>query len=269
MDIAAVIALVTTVLAATWRLATPLIYASVGELFTERSGVLNIGLEGIMLFGAFAGFAAGIRHRKPSRRPGRRDRRRLVDRPDVRGLHSEIKANQIVVGAAINMIGLGLTGFLYRTLFDVNTKAVKTFRARSRSRSSARFRSSATSSSNRACWSTPRLIVVPLAAFLLYRTRLRPRGPLGRRTPEGRRHSRHQRDAHPLCLLVRSAAHSRPWAARFSRSRTRTRLSRGWSRAAGSLRWPSSCSVAGSRGASSAHRCSSASSTGCSSICRR
>ena len=36
-----------------------------------------------------------------------------------------IKANQIVVGAALNMVGLGLTGFLYRTLFDISTKASK------------------------------------------------------------------------------------------------------------------------------------------------
>jgi simple sugar transport system permease protein len=44
-------------LAATLRVATPLIFASVGEVFTERSGVLNLGIEGIMFLGAFTGFA--------------------------------------------------------------------------------------------------------------------------------------------------------------------------------------------------------------------
>lgn len=42
---------------ATLRVATPLVYASIGELFTERSGILNLGIEGIMFLGAFVGFA--------------------------------------------------------------------------------------------------------------------------------------------------------------------------------------------------------------------
>lgn len=44
-------------LAATLRVATPLILGTVGEVYTERSGVLNLGIEGIMFMGAFVGFA--------------------------------------------------------------------------------------------------------------------------------------------------------------------------------------------------------------------
>ncbi len=44
-------------LAATLRVATPLIFGTLGELFAERSGVLNLGIEGTMFFGAFTGFA--------------------------------------------------------------------------------------------------------------------------------------------------------------------------------------------------------------------
>jgi len=47
-------------LAATLRNATPLVYGTVGETYAERSGVLNLGIEGTMYVGAFAGFAVAI-----------------------------------------------------------------------------------------------------------------------------------------------------------------------------------------------------------------
>ncbi len=44
-------------IAATLRVATPLIFGTLGELFCERAGILNLGIEGTMFFGAFTGFA--------------------------------------------------------------------------------------------------------------------------------------------------------------------------------------------------------------------
>ena len=44
-------------IAATLRVATPLIFGTLGELFAERAGVLNLGIEGTMFLGAFVGFA--------------------------------------------------------------------------------------------------------------------------------------------------------------------------------------------------------------------
>ncbi len=45
-------------IAATLRVATPLIFGTLGELFCERAGILNLGIEGTMFLGAFVGFTA-------------------------------------------------------------------------------------------------------------------------------------------------------------------------------------------------------------------
>lgn len=127
MDIVFLITLAQTVLGATWRLATPLIYAAVGELFTERAGVLNIGLEGIMLFGAFVGFAVGTATGSPVVGVLAAIAIGIIVGLLFAVFTVTVKANQIVVGAALNMIGLGLTGFAYRTMFDVSMRGVKTF----------------------------------------------------------------------------------------------------------------------------------------------
>ena len=44
--------------AAAVRIASPLIFATMGELICERAGVLNLGIEGIMIAGAFTGWFA-------------------------------------------------------------------------------------------------------------------------------------------------------------------------------------------------------------------
>lgn len=117
MEDVATLGFLATTIGATWRLATPLIFASIGELISERAGVLNIGLEGVMLIGAFVGFAAVFS-------TGNLPLGLLaaIASGALVGLvfaffTITIKADQIVVGAAINLLGLGLTAFLFRTYF--------------------------------------------------------------------------------------------------------------------------------------------------------
>ena len=101
------------VLAGAVRLATPLIFAALGEMLTERSGLINLGVNGIMTAGAFAavvgssmfGWTGG-----------------LLTAAIVGGLYglliafSVIKggANQIIVGIAIAFVGTGLTDYLFK-----------------------------------------------------------------------------------------------------------------------------------------------------------
>ena len=57
MDVAILSAFLISLIAATLRVATPLVLGTVGEIINERSGVLNLGIEGTMFLSAFVGFA--------------------------------------------------------------------------------------------------------------------------------------------------------------------------------------------------------------------
>ena len=70
-------AFLVSILAITIRAGASLLYATVGEILTERSGILNLGVEGIMIMGAVMGFAAAYHSGSVwARRHGGDDRRR-------------------------------------------------------------------------------------------------------------------------------------------------------------------------------------------------
>lgn len=104
-------------LAASIRLAAPLVLTGVGGTFTERSGVFNIGMEGMMLVGCFTAIAV-------SNWTGSVYTATLLAMVagGLLGLvHAFLtitrKTNQIVAGAAINIFALGLTNLLMQQLF--------------------------------------------------------------------------------------------------------------------------------------------------------
>jgi ABC-type uncharacterized transport system permease subunit len=98
---------------------TPLVFAGIGGMFSERSGVVNIGLEGMMLTGAF--FAIWGADRTHSWIGG------LVIAMAAGGLLAliyayfaiQLRADQIVGGTAINFLALGITGYLYIDVYGV------------------------------------------------------------------------------------------------------------------------------------------------------
>ncbi|MEO5324486.1 ABC transporter permease [Mesorhizobium sp. CC13] len=125
MEDLATLGFIATTLGATWRLATPLIFAAIGEVFSERAGVLNIGLEGVMLMGAFFGFAAAFTSGSIMLGLLAAIAAGLAMGLLFAVFTITVKADQIVVGAAINLIGLGLTAFLFRTYFVSTGKGVE------------------------------------------------------------------------------------------------------------------------------------------------
>lgn len=104
-------------LAATLRFATPLVFGAIGGLFSERAGVANIGLEGMMLAGAF--FAILAADKTGSWLAGLGAAMlaggALAFLLAVFSIH--LQADQIVTGTAINFLALGLTGYLYIDIY--------------------------------------------------------------------------------------------------------------------------------------------------------
>ncbi len=105
--------------AATVRMASPLLYATMGGILNERAGIINIGLEGIMLTGALTGVVVSFY----TGDPWLGFAAAAIAGGLVALVHAflsiSLEANQIVSGAAINIACLGLTSFVIRILFGL------------------------------------------------------------------------------------------------------------------------------------------------------
>ena len=98
-------------------LSVPLILAAVGETIGQRSGVLNIGLEGMMLVGAFVGFAVGIKSGSVLAATGAATAAGLVLASISAFFVIRLESDQVVVGTAVNLFALGSTGLAFRRMF--------------------------------------------------------------------------------------------------------------------------------------------------------
>jgi simple sugar transport system permease protein len=104
-------------LSATLRMAVPLIYVAVGETYSERAGVMNIGLEGLMLIGACLAYTAVFFTGSLIFGVLAAILATIIVGLGFAFLVVSLRVNQIVIGAALNMIGLGISGFIYRDIF--------------------------------------------------------------------------------------------------------------------------------------------------------
>jgi simple sugar transport system permease protein len=116
-------AIIIGVIASGVRLSTPILFAALGEKIAERSGILNLGIEGMMLIGAFAGFmgvfftgnyVVGILLAMAA----------AGALAVLKGFMSiTIRTNQLAAGLAIWLLGTGLAALLYRLAFGIQTAA--------------------------------------------------------------------------------------------------------------------------------------------------
>ncbi len=112
--------LIASVMATTLRVATPLTLGALGGLFSERSGVVNIAIEGLMLMGAFSAYVAGAA--TGSIWIGLLAA--IISSGLLAALHALIsisfKVDQIISGTVVNILAFGMTGFFYDQYFSRN-----------------------------------------------------------------------------------------------------------------------------------------------------
>ncbi|HJY82895.1 MAG TPA: ABC transporter permease [Candidatus Binatia bacterium] len=103
---------------------TPLLLAALGETVVQRSGVLNIGLEGILLAGAFAGMVGSYFTGSPVFGLLLGGFSGVLLALLFAWLAVGLGADQVIVGVSANLLAAGLTGVLYRGLFGVTGQAL-------------------------------------------------------------------------------------------------------------------------------------------------
>ena len=105
--------MVVAVLSSTLRLSTPIILGALGGIFSERAGVVNIGIEGMMLTAAFVGFVTGA----TTGYLWLGVLGAILAGALLALLHGalsiHLRIDQIISGTVINILSVGLTGYLY------------------------------------------------------------------------------------------------------------------------------------------------------------
>ena len=107
-----------SLIAQTFAAATPLVFAAIGGMFSERSGVVNIGLEGMMLMGAFWGVYGADKGGSwvIGLLAGAGVGAVLALVYAVFAIH--LRSDQIVGGTAVNFLALGITGYFLFQLYN-------------------------------------------------------------------------------------------------------------------------------------------------------
>lgn len=109
-----------TLIHATLRSTTPILLATVAAVISKQANVINMGIEGIMLFGAYTGYVVGYFTRSWALGLLCSVLLGTLLGMLVGCAHLRFKAHILVVGFAINMLALGVTRFMLQQIFGVS-----------------------------------------------------------------------------------------------------------------------------------------------------
>jgi len=112
-----------SILVATIAAGTPLVFAALGELVTEKSGVLNLGVEGMMLVGAIAAFAATAATGSPWTGVLAGMLAGAATALIFAVLTLTLMANQVAAGLALSLFGVGFSAFVGKSYESVSLAA--------------------------------------------------------------------------------------------------------------------------------------------------
>jgi len=102
---------------------TPILFAALGEVVTEKAGVLNLGVEGMMLVGAVTGFMVNA----ATQSPWLGILAAMAAGGAAAWIHAfltiTMRANQVVSGLALTLFGTGLSGFLGKSMIGIPAPA--------------------------------------------------------------------------------------------------------------------------------------------------
>jgi ABC-type uncharacterized transport system permease subunit len=134
---------------------TPLLFAIIGEIMTERSGSLNLGVEGMMLLGAVAGFVTAMSTKNPGLALLGAALAGAGGALIYAILTVTFRANQTVTGLTLTIFGTGVTSFIGQPLLGSTIPSeVSAFFAKRALPCCPTFRLSAASCSARMCLCT-------------------------------------------------------------------------------------------------------------------
>ncbi|HSR34967.1 MAG TPA: ABC transporter permease [Anaerolineae bacterium] len=150
----------------------PMLLAALGETFAEQAGLLNLGIEGMMLMGAFGGFYVALNSNSITAG--------LVSGLAIGAvlglffgfLTISLRVDQVLVGLGITILGAGLTGFLFRDLYGRQFPTLKTSLTKIAIPLLSDIPLIGPSLFNQQSVVYVALLLVPLFSFVLNRTRL-------------------------------------------------------------------------------------------------
>ena len=152
-------------------LTTPILLAGIGELISERAGVINVGLEGMMLSGAFFSYLLTWKTGSPVVGLFAGMGGGLMFGVIMSLLAVEAGADQIVAGVAIDLAALGLTGFMFQQIFQNLPQAIVPTVANAPIPGLSKIPSFGAALFDHDPLLYLTFALVPLAWFLLFRTR--------------------------------------------------------------------------------------------------